>query len=183
MTFTETPLSGAYLVTLAPRGDNRGWFARTYDKELFRQIGHTDDWVQMNQSMTHQTGAVRGMHFQYPPHAEIKLVRCIHGCVFDVIIDLRRNSPTFLQWFGAELSASNQTALYIPRGFAHGFQTLTPDCELIYCHSTMYIPASEGAIRFNDPKIGISWPVPVTDLSERDTAHPLLDDQFTGLTL
>ncbi len=182
MTFTETPLSGAYLGRLSPRGDNRGWFARTYDKESFRQIGHTDDWVQMNQSMTHQTGAIRGMHFQYPPHAEIKLVRCIRGRVFDVIIDLRQSSPTFLRWFGTELSATNQTALYIPRGFAHGFQTLAPDCELMYCHSNVYTPASEGAIRYNDPKVGIDWPLPVTDLSERDATHPLLDDQFTGLT-
>ncbi len=182
MTFTETPLSGAYLVTPAPHSDRRGWFARTYDKVAFADIGFTDDWVQMNHSMTRQAGAVRGMHFQHPPHAEIKLVRCIAGCVFDVILDLRVGSPTFLTWFGAELSAENGQMLYIPKGFAHGFQTLTTDCQLVYCHSEVYVPDHEGAVRYDDPRIGIQWPLPVVYLSERDAAHPLLDDSFVGLT-
>jgi len=183
MTFTETSLAGAYLITVAPRNDDRGWFARTYDKQLFSQIGHTDDWVQMNHSMTRQTGAVRGMHFQHAPQAEIKLVRCIAGRVFDVIVDLRADSPTFLTWFGTELSAENREMLYIPKGFAHGFQTLTDDCQLVYCHSAYYAPDCEGAICYNDPKISIQWPLPVTDLSERDATHPLLDDRFVGLTV
>ena len=183
MTFAETPLAGAYLITLAPRSDNRGWFMRTYDKQMFSQIGHTDDWVQMNHSMTRQTGAVRGMHFQYAPHAEIKLVRCVAGRVFDVIVDLRTNSPTFLKWFGTELSEDNGQMLYIPKGFAHGFQTLTTDCQLVYCHSAYYTPDSEGAVRYNDPMVNIQWPLPVTDLSERDAAHPLLTDRFVGVTL
>lgn len=183
MTFTETSLAGAYLITLSPRSDNRGWFMRTYDKQLFSQIGHTDDWVQMNHSMTRQTGAVRGMHFQHPPQAEIKLVRCVAGRVFDVIIDLRADSPTFLAWFGAELSADNGQMIYIPKGFAHGFQTLIDDCQLVYCHSAYYAPDCEGAIRYNDPKISIQWPLPVTDLSERDATHPLLTDRFVGLTV
>ena len=181
MTFTETPLSGAYLVMLLPRSDSRGWFARTFDQALFAQMGHTGNWVQMNHSMTHQVGAIRGMHFQNPPYAEIKLVRCIVGRVFDVIIDLRAGSSTLGKWFGTELSASNQTALYIPKGFAHGFQTLTADCQLMYCHSEFYTPTSEGAIRFNDPHIGINWPLPVADLSDRDASHPLLTPSFTGL--
>jgi dTDP-4-dehydrorhamnose 3,5-epimerase len=183
MTFTETPLSGAYLITPSSRSDQRGWFMRTYDKQLFAQIGHTADWVQMNHSSTHQTGAVRGMHFQHPPAAEIKLVRCVAGIVFDVIVDLRQGSLTFGQWFGAELSADNQQMLYIPQGFAHGFQTLTTDCQLIYCHSAYYTPDAEGAIRYNDPRIGITWPLPVTDLSERDATHPYLDADYAGLTL
>ncbi|MCK8491634.1 dTDP-4-dehydrorhamnose 3,5-epimerase [Spirosoma sp. RP8] len=183
MTFKETSLPGAYLVELSPRSDNRGWFARTYDKAAFAQIGHHDDWVQMNHSMTCQTGAIRGMHFQHPPKAEIKLVRCVAGRVFDVIADLRAQSPTFGRWFGTELSADNGHMLYIPKGFAHGFQTLTADCQLIYCHSAYYSPDHEGAIRYNDPRIGITWPLPISDLSDRDASHPLLNDQFTGLTV
>ena len=181
MTFTETSLPGAYLIALSPRSDNRGWFVRTYDQTEFSQIGHTANWVQMNQSQTRQMGAIRGMHFQQPPYAEIKLVRCIVGRVFDVIIDLRAGSPTLGKWFGAELSAANQLSMYIPKGFAHGFQTLTHDCELVYCHSEFYAPESEGAVRFDDPRIGISWPLPITDLSARDANHPLLTTSFTGL--
>ncbi|GAB3709121.1 dTDP-4-dehydrorhamnose 3,5-epimerase [Spirosoma flavus] len=183
MTFTETSLPGTYLITLSPRSDSRGWFARTYDKQLFGQIGHTEDWVQMNHSMTRQTGAIRGLHFQNPPFAEIKLVRCVAGRVFDVAVDLRKDSPTFLKWFGAELSEENGQMLYIPKGFAHGFQTLTENCQLVYCHSAYYTPQSESAIRYNDPKLAIDWPLPVTDLSERDATHPLLDDRFVGLTI
>lgn len=183
MTFTETSLPGAYLITLSPRSDSRGWFARTYDRQAFAQIGHTADWVQMNHSLTRQTGALRGMHFQQPPAAEIKLVRCIVGRVFDVIIDLRAGSPTVGRWYSAELSEENQQMLYIPKGFAHGFQTLVPDCQLVYCHSEYYTPGYEGAIRYDDPRIGITWPLPITDLSERDATHPYLDDRFVGLTL
>lgn len=182
MTFTETPLSGAYLITLSPHSDQRGWFARTYDKSAFAHIGHHADWVQINHSLTRQVGAIRGMHFQQSPKAEIKLVRCIAGTVFDVLIDLRAGSPTLGRWFGTELSAENQQMLYIPKGFAHGFQTLTTDCQLIYCHSESYSPDYEGAVRYNDPKISINWPLPVTDLSERDANHSLLNDRFVGLT-
>ncbi len=181
MTFTETFLSGAYLVTPLPRQDSRGWFMRTYDQQAFAQIGHAAEWVQMNHSLTRQTGAVRGLHFQYPPHAEIKLVRCVAGRVFDVIVDLRAGSPTFLEWFGTELSAENGQMLYIPKGFAHGFQTLTTDCQLVYCHSDAYAPDQEGAVRYDDPRVGIPWPLPVTDVSERDANHAPLDESFIGL--
>lgn len=183
MMFTETPLAGAYQINLSIRGDNRGWFVRTYDKLVFAEIGHTADWVQMNHSLTRQRGALRGMHFQHPPVAEIKLVRCITGRVFDVIIDLRAGSPTFLRWFGLELSAENQEMLYVPKGFAHGFQTLTTDCQLVYCHSEYYAPDQEGAVRYDDPRVGITWPLPVADVSGRDAAHSYLDDRFAGLTL
>ncbi len=183
MTFTETPLSGAYVVTPSPRRDSRGWFIRTYDRVLFAEIGFAGEWVQMNHSLTGQTGTVRGLHFQRPPFAEVKLVRCVAGRVFDVIVDLRANSPTFLHWFGTELSAHTGQMLYIPEGFAHGFQTLTPDCELVYCHSAEYRPDHEGAVRYNDSRIGIAWPSPVADLSERDATHSLIDDHFTGLPL
>ncbi|GAB3035805.1 dTDP-4-dehydrorhamnose 3,5-epimerase [Spirosoma pulveris] len=183
MTFTETPLAGAYVIHLAPRSDNRGWFVRTYDKIELAQIGHTADWVQMNHSQTQQAGAIRGMHFQHPPHAEIKLVRCVVGRVFDVIVDLRAGSPTLGQWFGTELSSTNQAMMYIPKGFAHGFQTLTENCELVYCHSEYYTPASEGAILYNDPWVGINWPMSVTDISDRDRNHSPLTSSFTGLII
>jgi dTDP-4-dehydrorhamnose 3,5-epimerase len=181
MTFTETLLKGSYVIDLNTFTDDRGWFARTYCKNEFAAIGHTAEWVQMNHSFTKDKGAIRGMHYQLPPFSEIKMVRCIAGAVNDVIIDLRKNSPTFLQWFGVELSAQNKKMLYIPEGFAHGFQTLQSDCELIYHHSQFYTPGAEGGIKFDDPKLNISWPLPVTNISERDNRHPLLDENFKGL--
>lgn len=183
MKFIPTPLSGSYIIEPEPFTDARGWFARVYCKNEFQQIGHTKEWVQLNHSFTSQAGSLRGMHFQYPPHTEIKMVRCIAGSIYDVIIDVRSGSPTFLKWFGAELSAVNRKMLYIPEGFAHGFQTLTDNCELIYHHTSFYTPGSEGAIRFNDKKIGIQWPRDVKDISDRDKQHPLLDDSFTGIKI
>ena len=121
------------------------------------------------------------MHFQLPPFSEIKLVRCIAGAVYDVIIDLRKGSPTFLHWFGAELSAQNKKMIYIPHGFAHGFETLSDECELIYHHTQFYTASAEGGIQYNDPKININWPLPVTHISERDNQHNLLDENFKGL--
>jgi dTDP-4-dehydrorhamnose 3,5-epimerase len=181
MIFTGTPLQGSYTVTLEPRADSRGWFARSFCKEEFRAIGHDKEWVQMNHSFTVATGAVRGMHYQLPPHAEIKLVRCIAGAVFDVIIDLRRGSASFLGWYGTELSAANKKMMYIPEGFAHGFQTLSSDCELLYHHSALYTPGAEAGIRYDDPAVGIQWPLMVTDLSDRDRQHPLLTKEFKGI--
>lgn len=181
MTFTTTPLAGSYVVQLTPHGDSRGWFARYYCKNEFQQIGHTKEWVQMNHSFTALKGTIRGMHYQVPPYGEIKMVRCISGAILDVIIDLRQHSSTFLQWFGIELTAENKKSLYIPEGFAHGFQTLTDNCELIYHHSIFYTPAAEAGIRYNDPKVDIYWPLPVITLSERDAGHPLLDENFKGI--
>lgn len=136
----------------------------------------------MNHSFTKTKGSIRGMHFQYPPHSEVKLVRCIAGAVQDVIVDLRQGSPTFLQWFGMELSALNRQMLYIPQGFAHGFQTLTDNCELLYQHSTIYQPGAEGGLRYNDESINIDWTLEVTVISERDNRHPLIDENFTGIS-
>jgi len=181
MTFTKTLLKGSYEIALNTFTDERGWFARTYCKNEFSEIGHTAEWLQMNHSFTKDKGAIRGMHYQLPPFSEIKMVRCIAGAVFDVIIDLRKDSPTFLQWVGTELSAQNKKMLYIPEGFAHGFQTLGNDCELIYHHSQFYTPGAEGGIKFDDPKININWPLAVTNISERDSRHPLLDENFKGL--
>jgi dTDP-4-dehydrorhamnose 3,5-epimerase len=174
MTFTETNVPGAYLIVPTPRGDHRGWFMRTFDRDLFRAQGLCGNWVQLNHSLTAHTGSIRGMHYQKPPAAEVKLVRCVAGRVFDVLIDLRPDSPTYLRWFGTELSAQNQQMLYIPEGCAHGFQTLTPNAELVYCHSTAYSPDHEAGVRYNDPTININWPLPVADISARDLGFSLV---------
>jgi dTDP-4-dehydrorhamnose 3,5-epimerase len=181
MKFSAAPLSGAYVIEPEVRTDPRGAFYRVFCKEEFAQIGHDAEWLQLNHSFTTNAGTVRGLHFQVPPHAEIKLVRCIAGKVFDVIVDIRSGSSTFLQWFGTELSAENRKMMYIPEGFAHGFQTLAPDCELIYHHSAGYTADSEGGIRYDDPAIGIDWPLPVTMVSGRDGQHPLLSPHFEGI--
>jgi len=181
MKFTATPLAGAYLVDVQPFSDDRGWFARVYCKREFGQIGHEKEWVQMNHSVSYLKGTLRGMHFQHPPHREIKLVRCIAGAVVDVILDLRSDSPTFGQWFGAELSAANNRMLYIPEGFAHGFQTLEANSALLYHHTEYYTPGAEGGIRYDDPAFAIQWPLTVTVISERDAGHPFVDKNFKGI--
>jgi dTDP-4-dehydrorhamnose 3,5-epimerase len=181
MTFTETALKGSYIISLKPFSDERGWFARTYCKNEFAAIGHSKEWVQMNHSFTVEKGTVRGMHFQHPPFSEIKMVRCIAGAVMDVIVDIRKDSPTFLQYVSVELSAVNKQMIYIPAGFAHGFQTLADDTELIYHHSEYYQPGVEGGLRYNDEILNIQWPLPVINVSERDNNHPLQDAQFKGI--
>ena len=183
MKFTELPLLGSYIIEPEPYKDNRGLFARVFCKEELKAIGHTKDIVQINHSLTRQKGALRGMHFQYPPKAEIKIVKCLCGAVFDVIIDLRRDSLTFLKWYGEILSAENMKMMYIPEGFAHGFQTLKENCELLYLHTEFYSPEYEGGVRYNDPLIDISWPLEVRDVSERDKRHPLLGENFEGIVL
>jgi dTDP-4-dehydrorhamnose 3,5-epimerase len=181
MNFLETKLKGSYIIELSPYNDERGWFARYFCKEEFKQIGHDREWVQMNQSFTNKAGTIRGMHFQLKPHSEIKLVRCIEGMVYDVIIDLREGSPTFLQWTGIELSANNKRMIYIPQGFAHGFQCLSDNCSLLYHHSAYYAPGSEGGIRYNDPILNIKWPLEVSMVSDRDAGHELLNQDFKGI--
>jgi dTDP-4-dehydrorhamnose 3,5-epimerase len=181
MMFTPTPLGGSFIIEPQPFVDERGWFARVYCKNEFQQIGHQAEWVQLNHSVSHQIGTVRGMHFQLPPFREIKMVRCIAGAVFDVIVDIRNDSPTFLQWFGTELSAANKKMLYIPEGFAHGFQTLIDNSELIYHHSDFYTPGSEGGLKYDDRFLNIRWPLSVSLLSDRDAGHPYLDEKFKGV--
>jgi dTDP-4-dehydrorhamnose 3,5-epimerase len=181
MIFTETNLEGSYIIELEPFTDERGWFARYFCKDEFKKIGHTKEWVQMNHSTTDMKGSLRGMHYQLPPFSETKMVRCIAGAVFDVIIDLRKNSSTFLQWFGTELSSANKKMLYIPEGFAHGFQCLADDCQLLYHHSEYYKPNVEAGIRYDDKKINIEWPLHVTTISQRDISHPYLDENFKGI--
>ena len=180
MKFLPTILNGSFTIQLDPIKDERGWFARYFCKKEFSTIGHNKEWVQMNHSFSLKKGTLRGMHFQKPPYSEIKLVRCIQGSVFDVIIDLRKDSPTFLKWFGAELSAENKLMMYIPEGFAHGFQTLEDNSGLLYMHTAYYSPEAEDGLRYNDPLVNISWPIEISEISMRDTNHDILE-KFNGL--
>jgi dTDP-4-dehydrorhamnose 3,5-epimerase len=182
MILKETPLKGAYIIELTPFSDERGMFMRTYCKNEFQAIGHDKEFVQFNQSVTHKAGTVRGMHYQLPPFSEIKLIRCIRGSVFDVIIDIRKDSPTFLKYFSLELNDRNMLSLYIPEGFAHGFQTLEDNTHLIYHHSAFYKPGFETGIRYNDPAINISWRLPVAVITDKDQNHPFLNSTFKGIT-
>lgn len=183
MIFHETNLKGAYTIDLQPFRDERGLFARTYCQKEFEAIGHHKEFVQFNHSHTRHKGTLRGMHYQRPPHAETKLIRCIKGKVYDVIIDLRKDSPTFLKYLGVELSAQNMRMIYVPEGFAHGFQTLEDDTELIYHHTAFYVPEAEGGVRYNDPLINIKWPLPPTVLSEKDQKYPFLAAGYSGLNI
>jgi dTDP-4-dehydrorhamnose 3,5-epimerase len=181
MTFTPTPLAGSYIIDVEPFQDDRGWFARTYCKEAFRVSTPPLEWVQINHSFTRSRGTIRGLHFQAPPNQEAKLVRCIAGAVWDVIVDLRRGSPTFLRWFGVEISSANRKMIFVPERFAHGFQTLTNNSELIYHHTHVYVPEAEGGLQYDDPLLAINWPLPLADLSGRDKCHPLLTEGFEGI--
>lgn len=183
LTVTETPLAGLRVVHRQPTGDDRGSLARVFCATTLAPAGWSGGVAQINHTVTTYAGTVRGMHFQHPPHAEMKLVSCLRGEVWDVAVDLREGSPTFLKWHAEPLSAQNGAALLIPEGFAHGFQSLADDCELLYLHSTPYVPTAEGGVRFDDPRLRIGWPRPVTQLSARDQAHPLLSDLFTGLAV
>jgi dTDP-4-dehydrorhamnose 3,5-epimerase len=182
MRFTETILKDSYLIVPDLFEDHRGFFSRWYCNHEFGERGLTTGFVQCNHSGTTGKGSIRGMHFQLPPHAEVKLVKCVAGKIFDVIIDIRQGSPTFLKWFGTELSAENKTMLYIPKGFAHGFQTLTEEAEIFYMVSSTYKKEAESGVRYNDPMIGIEWPLPLLKISEKDQQIPMLDSQsFKGI--
>lgn len=183
MTFHPTFIKGLYIIELNLFKDERGWFGRTFCKKEFEKIGFLKEWVQLNHSFTNRKGTIRGMHFQFPPYSETKLVRCISGCVYDVAIDLRNNSSTFLKWFGTELSAENKKMILIPEGFAHGFQALTNNCELIYHHTDFYSPNAEGGIKYDDPIVGINWPLKTSDISEKDDHYEHLQENFKGLSL
>ncbi|WP_320189045.1 dTDP-4-dehydrorhamnose 3,5-epimerase family protein [Agrobacterium rosae] len=182
-TDSELPLAGLKLVERQNLGDHRGFLSRIFCAEELANAGWTKPIAQINLTRTTQQGAVRGMHFQHPPYSEMKLVNCVRGAVLDVAVDLRANSPTFLKWHAEELSADNRRSLLIPEGFAHGFQTLTDDCEILYFHSAPYVPNSEGALNALDPALKVSWPLAITEMSERDRLHPHLTEKFTGLTL
>jgi dTDP-4-dehydrorhamnose 3,5-epimerase len=168
MIFNETPLKGAYLIDLEKRGDDRGFFARTFCVREFAQHGLVEQFVQVNNSSSAQKGTLRGMHYQLAPKAETKIVRCIKGSLYDVILDLRADSPTFGKSFGAELSAENRRMMYVPKGFAHGFYTLTDDSEAFYFVDEFYAPETERGVRWNDPKFAIEWPGEPVVLSDKD---------------
>lgn len=174
MNFNPLPLQDAYIIESNPYEDHRGKFCRLFCQEELKQIGHHKQIVQINHSLTKQKGTVRGMHYQKPPKAEIKMVKCLKGEVFDVIVDLRKDSSTFLKWHGEILSSENLKTMYIPEGFAHGFQVLESDSELLYFHTEFYDPMYEAGIRYNDPKLNITWLLEPINISEKDQNYPLL---------
>jgi dTDP-4-dehydrorhamnose 3,5-epimerase len=181
MKFVPTPIAGAFEVHHDVRSDGRGRFRRIYCEREMAAAGLNTHWVQVNHSVTLGIGSIRGLHFQRPPNAETKLVSCSVGRAFDVAVDLRRGSRTFLQWAAVEI---NETAsFYIPEGCAHGFQALTCEVHLIYQHSAYYAPDAEGGVQFDDPAIGIEWPLPIGLVSDRDRAYPLIDYSFEGIAL
>lgn len=179
--FIPTPLAGLTLVQRMADDDARGFFSRFFCDMEFRAAGLQKPIAQINHTLTRKMGAVRGMHFQHPPHAETKIVNCLRGEIFDVAVDLRRGSPTFLCWHAEILSAENRRSLLIPEGFAHGFQTLTNDCELIYLHTAAFRPEAEGALNTADPRLAIAWPLPIDELSGRDKAHPFIGTDYGGV--
>jgi dTDP-4-dehydrorhamnose 3,5-epimerase len=175
MIFNEIRLAGVYLIDIERRADQRGFFARTWCKSEFADRRLVTDFVQHSISFNTMAGTLRGLHFQRSPHSETKLVRCVRGALYDVVVDLRPQSPTFRQWAAFELTAESRSTLYIPSGFAHGFQTLEPNTEASYMISTAYVPDAGAGIRYDDPALGVEWPMPVSCLSEQDRSWPLLE--------
>ena len=176
-----TALAGVWQLDRQPRADARGWFERLFCADELRAYGHPGVVAQANRSFTRACGAVRGLHFQHPPHGEWKVLTCLRGRVLDVIADLRQGSATFLRHVAIELDGASQRMLLVPPGCAHGFQTLTSDCEMLYFHSHPYVSAAEGGVRTDDPRLGISWPLPIAERSPRDAAHPLITADFAGI--
>jgi dTDP-4-dehydrorhamnose 3,5-epimerase len=174
MRFKPMPLSGAYLIHLDPRVDARGTFARAFCAREFAEQGLTSSFVQANISTNVKAGTLRGLHFQHAPKSEVKLVQCVKGSVYDVVVDARRESETYLRWAGVELSEDNGVMIYVPAGFAHGYQTLTDAANVLYLVSEFYTPELEGGLRYDDPKLAIGWPRAVSDISEKDGRWPLL---------
>ena len=183
MKFNETKIKGLYIAELEPFSDDRGFFARAYCKKELGKINIEKEIKQINHSSTLTVGSIRGMHYQNPPYAEIKMVRCIAGEVFDVVVDLRKDSDTFLQWYGEYLNSKNFKMMVIPEGCAHGFQVIKPNAELLYFHTESYTQKGESGVMFNDEKIGIKWPLQVTDISVRDLKHKLITKVFKGINI
>ncbi|WP_048148523.1 dTDP-4-dehydrorhamnose 3,5-epimerase [Methanolacinia paynteri] len=179
----DTPIKGLFVVETNPFLDHRGAFARWFCEEELAGIIGNRHIKNVNFSRTAKRGSIRGMHFQRPPHAEMKMVRCIRGKILDVAVDIRKDSPTFLQHHSVWLSAENMRMLVIPEGFAHGFQALEDNSEVLYLVSEFYSPESEGGLRFNDPELEIEWPVEVTDVSDKDLNHPLIELNSVGVQL
>lgn len=178
MKFHETPLKDARVIELEKRGDDRGFFARMFCEKEFAAAGLETRFVNMNNSLSGAKGTLRGMHYQLGDAAEVKVVRCVRGALWDAIVDLRPDSPTFGKWFGETLSAENRLMMYVPRGFAHAILTLEPDTEAIYLVSSFYLPQEERGVRWNDPKFGVQWPIPPVELSPKDAAWPDFNTEF-----
>lgn len=178
MTFSETPIPGAYLIGLEQRADERGFFARAFCEREFGERGLSSRFVQANNSLSRRAGTLRGMHYQLEPMAETKLVRCIRGALFDVVLDLRRASPAFGRSFGAELSADNRSMMYVPKGCAHGFLSLHDDTEAFYFVDQFYAPQLERCVRWNDPRFAIAWPRPAEFLSDKDRSQADFDPRW-----
>jgi dTDP-4-dehydrorhamnose 3,5-epimerase len=176
MKFNETALKGAFVIEINQLTDERGFFGRSWCKREMEEHGLNGNVVQANTSFSKTKGTLRGMHYQKHPHEETKLIRCTKGAIYDVIVDLRKDSPTYLQWFGIELSETNYKMLYVPEKFAHGFISLTDDAEVTYLVTEFYTPGAEAGLRFNDPKLKIDWPLDVTVISEKDKQHPDFDE-------
>lgn len=183
MKFNAATVEGGFTIDLDKREDDRGFFARYFCEDEFAAAGLEARYVQINDSYNHKKGTLRGLHYQLPPSGEVKVVRCIRGALFDVMVDMRPKSPTFKQWFGAKLTAENRRMMYVPRGFAHGFITLEDDTEALYLASASYDPIAERGLRFNDPSIGIEWPVDPVEMSEKDLSWPDLDSEYHCLDL
>ncbi|MBB5360684.1 dTDP-4-dehydrorhamnose 3,5-epimerase [Rhodanobacter sp. ANJX3] len=182
MNFHATPLADLMVIETKPVSDERGQFSRVFCAAEYAALRPALHWMQINVSQTYKKGTVRGMHFQYPPAAEVKLIRCLRGRVFDVAVDLRADSPTFLRWHGVELDENEATEFLIPEGFAHGFQTLTDDAQLLYLHTAEWNREMEGGLRHDDPTLGIHWPLPVTRMSDKDQNFALVQQTgFAGL--
>ncbi len=177
----ETPLAGLAALERQPIADSRGFLERLFCQDTIGNMFQGESLRQVNRTVTVKEGSVRGLHFQYPPYSEVKVISCLKGEVWDVVVDLRKDSATFLQHHAIVLSAKNRISLVIPRGFAHGFQTLTPDCELLYCHSADYNHEAEGALNVLDPRLAIHWPKAISEISERDRATPLVKGDFPAL--
>ena len=182
MIFTETKLKGAFIVDAERRGDERGFFARIFCQKEFGELGLEANVAQTNVGVSVKRGTLRGMHFQYPPATEAKLVRCMHGAILDVIVDLRPESPTYLQHVAVELSSDGQRALYVPGRFAHGYQTLQDGTAILYQASAFYAPSAESGLRYDDPRLAIAWPLPVTAVSGKDSNFDLLENIEGELT-
>ncbi len=183
MKFLPTPLKDAYLIELERRGDERGFFARAFCQREFAGAGLVSNFVQANNALSRNKGTLRGFHYQLPPAAEVKVVRAIRGSLYDVIVDLRPDSPTFCKSFGAELSDENRRMIYVPRGFAHGFVTLTDDAEALYLVSDFYAPEQERGLRFDDPRLSVAWPVEPVEISSKDQSWPSFDPVFHGIDM
>lgn len=172
MMFSETVLKGAYVIEIKPIADHRGFFARQWCKREFEEHGLSPNLLQVNLQFSHKKGTLRGMHFQVAPWQEAKLVRCTQGAILDVMIDLRPDSPTHRKWVAVELTVDNRKVMYVPEGFAHGYQTLTDEAEVMYQTSQFYAPNSATGVRYNDPAFGIQWPLPVSVVSSQDEQWP-----------